>query len=325
MWDRGSMRGLGLMRESRPRQDQRSLQDRGATADRRPTVDRQSTRYRRLARNPFLLAALLLASAAVCLPALAANDTTASQTGASQTPAAKTEVFDRTIPLPSGGTFSLTNVNGSIAVEGWDREAVAIHAVKTAPQSADLSRVRIDTDTGSGPGRVSVATVYPRDNDLLHGNDDDVEVSVDYTVRVPRRVLLEQLATVNGAVRVSGVEGRGELRSVNGDIDVLGSSGGFSARTTNGGVYVQLLRLTAPGALALETVNGGVALALPPNAAATLDARSLNGDFHSDLPMTLLSAYSPRGVQGRVGAGGVPIRLRTVNGAIRILTLPQGV
>ena len=88
---------------------------------------------------------------------------------------------------------------------------------------------------------------------------------------------------------------------------------------------MQLLRLGVPGAIALETVNGSVALALPRNAAATLDARSLNGDFHSDLPMSLLSAYSPRGVRGRLGQGGVPIRLRTVNGAIRVVTLPEGV
>ena len=149
-------------------------------------------------------------------------------------------------------------------------------------------------------------------------------------MHVPRRVVLEQLATVNGAVRVSGVEGQGELRSVNGDIDVVRSAGGFSARTTNGEVHVELLRLTAPSApssnpITLETVNGSVALALPHDAAATVDARSLNGDFHSDLPMSLLSAYSPRGVRGRLGAGSVPIRLRTVNGAIRVVTLPQGV
>jgi len=263
-------------------------------------------RSKNLKRNALVIVTALLALAAVSAPAFAANDT---------------EVFDRTIPLPAGASFALTNVNGSIAVEGWDREAVEIHAVKTAKQTAaDLALVRIDT--AIEPGRVSVSTIYPPQS--------DVEVSVDYTVHVPRRVVLEQLATVNGAVRVSGVEGQGQLRSVNGDIDVLASAGGFSARTTNGGVHVELLRLPAPAApssnpITLETVNGSVALALPHDAAATVDARSLNGDFHSDLPMSLLSAYSPRGVRGRLGSGSVPIRLRTVNGAIRVLALPQGI
>lgn len=257
-------------------------------------------RSKNLKQNALVMVITLLA-AAVSVPAFAANDT---------------EVFDRTIPLPAGASFALTNVNGSIAVEGWDRDAVEIHAVKTARRSAaDLALVHIDADRE--PGRVSVSTIYPPES--------DVNVNVDYTVHVPRRIILEQLATVNGAVRVSGIEGRGELRSVNGDIDVAGSAGGFSARTTNGGVHVELLRLAPSGPVALETVNGSVALALPHDAAATVDARSLNGDFHSDLPMSLLSAYSPRGVRGRLGAGSVPIRLRTVNGAIRVLALPQGV
>ena len=85
-------------------------------------------------RTVRFMAVALFAVVAACSPAFAANDT---------------EVFDRTIPLPSGGTFTLTNVEGSIAVEGWDRQAIEIHAVKTARQSvADLALVRIDADPG---------------------------------------------------------------------------------------------------------------------------------------------------------------------------------
>jgi DUF4097 and DUF4098 domain-containing protein YvlB len=243
---------------------------------------------------------MLLALVAACHPAFAANETT--------------EAFDRTLPLSAGASFSLANINGSITVEGWDRDAVEIHAVKTAKHSAsDLPLVGINTD--SEPGRLSISTVYPKGN--------DAEVNVDYTVRVPRRIVLDQLSTVNGTVRVSGVQAKGELRSVNGDIDVASSEGAFSAHTTNGGVNVELLRLAAPNALSLGTVNGSIALVLPRNAAASLDARSLNGNFHSDLPVTLLSAYSPHGIHGRLNGGGAPVQLRTVNGAIRILPLMQ--
>jgi DUF4097 and DUF4098 domain-containing protein YvlB len=248
------------------------------------------------------LVVTLLAAVAVCCPAFAANQT-----------ANKKEIFDRTLPLSAGAAFSLNNVNGSISVEGWDRDAVEIYAVKTAKQSADLALVRIDTD--AEPGRVAVSTIDPQGN--------DAEVSVDYTVRVPRRIVLEQLATVNGAVHVSGVEGQGELRSVNGDISVASSEGGFSAHTTNGGIHVELLHLAAPNSLALETVNGSIVLMLPHDSQATVDARSLNGGFHSDLPVALLSAYSPRGIRGQLSGGGAPVQLRTVNGMIRIAALTQ--
>src|SRR5579872_4092577 len=113
-----------------------------------------------LLRKASLIVALL-AVIAICGPAFAANET---------------EAFDRTLPLPAGATFSLTNVNGSIAVEGWDRDAVEIHAVKTATRSAaDLGLVGINAD--AEPGRLSISTAYPQGS--------DVEVRVDYTVYVP--------------------------------------------------------------------------------------------------------------------------------------------
>lgn len=229
---------------------------------------------------------------------------------------ASDQVFDRTVPLVAGGSFELENVNGSITVTGWDREAVRVHAVKTARQAAaDLSRVRIEVE--EKPGSVSVATVYP--------HDEGVEVSVAYSVQVPRHVLLRQLATVNGTVQVSGVEATGSLQSVNGDVAVFDSSGGFSARTTNGDVHIELLELASAAPLTMATVNGSVELALPENAGVALNVRSLNGDFRSELPLLFKGEYHPREFHARLGDGSVPVTLRTVNGQIRVLAIDQGV
>src|ERR1700747_3247608 len=55
--------------------------------------------------------------------------------------------FDRTYPLQSGGSFDLQNVNGTVEVQGWDRNEIEIHAVKTAKQQgSDLERVSIEVD-----------------------------------------------------------------------------------------------------------------------------------------------------------------------------------
>ena len=40
--------------------------------------------------------------------------------------------FDQSYPLQPGGSFELQNVNGTVEVEGWDRDAIEVHAVKTA-------------------------------------------------------------------------------------------------------------------------------------------------------------------------------------------------
>jgi hypothetical protein len=236
-------------------------------------------------------------------------------------------VFDRTIPLAPTGSFALRNVNGPVTVEGWDRDAVEVHAVKTAGAGgAVLSEARIDV--AASADAVSVTTVYPQD-------ETAAEIAVAYTVRVPRRVLLKQVATVNGAVQVSGVEGAGELRSVNGNIDVLDSAGGLSAHTTNGDIHMALAKLNAPGPLTMETVNGSIVLAVPKDASASLEAASLNGDFRSELPLVVTTAYGasaygavaygPREIRGQFGDGSTALRLHTVNGAIRVLALTKGI
>ncbi len=220
------------------------------------------------------------------------------------------EVFERSYPLRAGGTFTLENVNGSVEVDGWEREQVEVHAVKFARGSAqDLRRVQIEVEaTGAS---VAVRTRYPQ--------DAGVDVQVNYRVRVPYRVLLGRVATVNGSVRVRGVEGAGELRSVNGDLELLDSAGRFSARTTNGNVHLELRRLTDDRPMSVETVNGSVVLALPANASADLDAASLNGDFHSDLPVAEAASIGSRELRGRLGKGGEVLRVRTVNGGIRVV------
>lgn len=218
--------------------------------------------------------------------------------------------FDRVVPLAPGGRLALINLNGPIAIEGWDRDAVSIHAVKIArSQASDLAGVRIDVAVV--PGRVAVETVTA---------DDDSEVSVNYALRVPRSAVLEQVATVNGNVSIAGINGTGSLHAVNGDIDVGNSSGGFIARSTNGDIHVQLATLEVNASLVAETVNGSIAVDLPAKAAADLDVRSVNGDFHSDLPVAYTSSFSPRELRGKLGAGGEKLRLRTVNGAIRVST-----
>jgi DUF4097 and DUF4098 domain-containing protein YvlB len=218
------------------------------------------------------------------------------------------EVFDRIVPLPAANSFELENVNGSVDVEGWDRDAVEIHAVKTAKNGhADLDRVKIEVQ--SAADHVSVQSVYPK--------DDTDEVSIAYTIRVPQRVLLREIATVNGDIRIHGVNASGKLRSINGDVDAYDTSGSLTAQTTNGNIRLELCSLT-DSPLSAQTVNGSIVVALPSDSSAALDARALNGEVRSDLPFAGSSA-GRREFHGMLGTGGSSMRLRTVNGSIHIM------
>ncbi|HUJ30643.1 MAG TPA: DUF4097 family beta strand repeat-containing protein [Candidatus Acidoferrum sp.] len=230
---------------------------------------------------------------------------------------ADSHIFLHTYPLSSGGSFLLANVNGSVRVEGWERNEVEVRAVKTsASDPHDIDRVSIEVS--STPGQVAVHTRYPE--------GPGVEVAVEYIVHVPYRVLLGSVETVNGSVVVRGVEGGGELRSVNGDVDVLDSSGRFSAKTTNGNLRLQLRQLEDGGPMNIETVNGSVVLGLPSNAGADLKILSMNGDFSSELPVTSTAGtLASRTFHAKLGRGGSPISVRTVNGGIRLIVGRSGV
>jgi len=227
-----------------------------------------------------------------------------------------TQVFEQSYPLPSGGRFALANVNGSVQVEGWERDEVDVRAVKTTDgDDGDLDSVHIEVE--SARDGVAVHTRYPQ--------GEGVPVFVDYQIRVPYRVLLSDIATVNGSVSIRGVEGSGELHSVNGNVEVMDSAGRFSAHTTNGNVHLELSRLEDGAPMVLETINGSVLLGLPPNAHGDVRARSLNGELNSDLPRIVRGSYEGRGFHGTLGSGGGAITLRTVNGGIRILLERPGV
>jgi hypothetical protein len=47
----------------------------------------------------------------------------------------------------------------------------------------------------------------------------------------------------------------------------------------------------------------------------------LNGSFYSELPLALQSRQRPRETRGKLGKGGVPIHLNTINGGIRVVAL----
>jgi DUF4097 and DUF4098 domain-containing protein YvlB len=220
--------------------------------------------------------------------------------------------FHQTYPLQAGGTFDLQNVNGTVEVEGWDRNEVEISAVKTAKENnADLNRVSIEVE--ATPGAVSVATRYPQ--------DEAAEVAVEYTVHVPHGAHIARVITVNGTLRISGVEAIDELRTVNGNIEVYEGGGAVHAHATNGNVHLELVRLREQDNTVAETTNGSVLLAVPSDTQADLDTRCLNGSFSSEIPVALESSLRPREMHGKLGRGGAPIRLRTVNGGIRIALL----
>jgi hypothetical protein len=280
------------------------MQSRGRTVNKKLRETRLRSQTLRFFEAAGCAVLLLLAGVAVCAAPSFAS-------------VANRQTFEHSYPLAPGGSFMLENVNGSVQVEGWDRDEVEVEAVKTTDTDGqDLERVKIDVD--SEPGQVSVHTRYPK--------GEGVEVAVEYHIHVPYRVLLGSIGTVNGSVLVRGVDGGGDLRSVNGNVEVLNSAGRFNAKTTNGDLRLELHKVLDGAPMNLETVNGSVVLGLPCNAKANLKVLSMNGEFHSELPVTsTVGELAARAFRGKLGTGGGEISVRTVNGGVRLILQRPGV
>src|SRR5260370_3201395 len=68
--------------------------------------------------------------------------------------------FNQSYPFHPAGSLELQNVNGTVDVQGWDRNDVEVRAVKSAKQKeSDLDRVSIPVD--AKPDALSIATRSP--------------------------------------------------------------------------------------------------------------------------------------------------------------------
>src|SRR5258706_15675395 len=72
-----------------------------------------------------------------------------------------TKEFNQTYPLQPGGSFEMQNVNGTVDVQGWDRDTIEIPAVKTAKHKESALEL-VSIGVNAKPGAVSVAPRYPQ-------------------------------------------------------------------------------------------------------------------------------------------------------------------
>jgi len=210
-------------------------------------------------------------------------------------------------PLPAGGSVAVENIQGEISVAGWDRAEVEVTAVKIGTgRGEDLDDVRVVAELGLLS--LKLRTVYP---------PLEEPVRVNYRLRVPRQLSLSWLRTLEGNITVHDIEGAVEARTLSGNIEQTGATGRVVARTLTGSILVSLRALPASTApLLLDTVNGNIALLLPPRPNADLELSTVAGTIQGDYTYEVSSTPGDSTRRARLGLGGVTISLRTVRGSI---------
>jgi DUF4097 and DUF4098 domain-containing protein YvlB len=126
-----------------------------------------------------------------------------------------------------------------------------------------------------------------------------------------------EVATSNAKIRCAGTRGHLTVRSSNGRIEIEGHRGSLDASTSNGLIRAELEGVD-PGGIQLATSNGRIVLGLPEGIDADVDFRVDNGTIRNDRSLDHTTRETHGCVLGRLGTGGLPIKLRTSNGSISV-------
>lgn len=254
-----------------------------------------------------------------------------------------------TLPKPAATSFLVHNANGKTRIVGEDRDDIEVFVHKQAraesTEAANELLDRIEIITSEVGGKLELEVEAPRRWNR-HGNAHlvirtprDIETSV---VATNGRVCIEGLRasasarSSNGQVSISDVIGdvevftsnarvacnctcgRLKVRSSNSKIDLEDHRGSVDAATSNGVIHAVLAELGESG-ISLATSNGRIVLELPEEADADVDIRVENGAIRNSLEMETQGGDKREGrLRGRLGCGGVGIKLRTSNGTVSL-------
>jgi hypothetical protein len=135
---------------------------------------------------------------------------------------------------PAKGTridrVEVDNRLGDVRVEGHDREAISILAVKRAPDQETMERLKVSlVPDPNGPVTITTALKAGREARPVPAGS----IRVDLIVLVPRTARV-QAQVWKGRVGVKGVDNGAELASDDGDIDVTSVSGAVRTHSGHG-------------------------------------------------------------------------------------------
>jgi hypothetical protein len=234
------------------------------------------------------------------------------------------ERFEQTYPLNADGRISLSNINGSITIEAWDRNEVHVEAVKRADSKESMDMIQIDIE--STRDQLSIeADFKSRKNPNVLDRVRNRKMEVEFRLQVPRTAVLNEIESVNGSITISNFVNLIKVSSVNGSVLAANLRGTAKLSTVNGEVRANFDRLDIGSSIELETVNGRVNVEVPSDINATIKADSLNGAIENGFGLPVRKGkYVGRDLHGRIGNGEVPLRLNSVNGPLVILRKKDG-
>jgi ribosomal protein L40E len=216
-------------------------------------------------------------------------------------------VIKRTYPLGDNSSVSLVNLSGKIKIEGWDEAQAEVRVIKEGGSEQDRQAVQIKLDNRSD--LLSLETSPTRSS----------PVEVHYELKLPRRLRELQIKSADSEVELSDITGAITVDVQGSSIELTDVGGSINTKIVQGETKATVNgKLNGPQAL--KSVNGDIELQLTAETNADISAETIDGEIEvgDNLNLKVEKRRVGEAVSGRIGTGGVPISIKTVNGDIRI-------
>ncbi len=231
----------------------------------------------------------------------------------------ETERFEQNYPFNSKGKISVSNINGSITVEAWDKNEIKLEYIKTADSKEKLEEVNVKIDASQDFFRVETDYDSWRRRNGNNWGKNNGNLKVEFRLMVPKSAFLDEIETVNGSVMISNMTNFTNASAVNGNIKALNLRGTAKISTVNGTTEASFDEIANSGQISLETVNGQVNLLIPSDADAVVKAETVSGNINNDFGMYVRKGqYVGKDLYSKIGNGELKIKLSSVNGGLNI-------
>lgn len=268
---------------------------------------------------------------AIALTAVLGTAVAFGQAQSATPPAAQVQPETIIIPLSRPGepmSMEIDILSARIQVIGEERKDVSLQVTLSGGRRKIVMPSGAKMLSGGGSG----LEISERDNQVsIESNAPPSPITV--IARVPRRASLNLSTTNDGEIVVRDIVGDLELENINGPITATNITGSVIAESVNNPITVGLASVAAGGATSLSSLNGDITLTLPASAKAELHLDSSRGEIVSDFELDVKPS-KPRieRTEGRSGVsvtmedvivatvngGGPVIRVKTLNGSIKI-------
>ena len=259
------------------------------------------------------------------------------------------EEFSKSLDAAPDGRVDISNIAGSVAVNGWSRNQVEVSGtlgrnVKELVFERDGNRVTIKVKVPRNGGHgisselvvnvpegssIDVSTVSAEitvknvlgeqslqsvsgdvTTEAMESNVTAASVSGDVEVTGTQKDTYTKVGTVSGDVTLFRVSGEVAAEAVSGDVTI--DEGSFSRATLNtvNGEILFHAALRKGGRLQGETVNGEIDVELAGNVSATFDVETFNG--------SIKNCFGPKAERTSKYAPGWELRFSEGEGEARV-------